>query len=318
MERSATHAGSWYTSDKTRLNEELEFYLEKAVKTSQEELPIKGTRAIIGPHAGFRYSGPTAAFAYKSVDTSNIKRVFLLGPSHHAYIDGCSLSKYSAYETPFGNIRLNREVIDELHDTGKFRWMNHRVDQDEHSLELHLPFIYKIFEDKIDDLSLVPILVGSISATKEKMYGQLLAKYLQDPQSLFIISSDFCHWGARFRYTYYTKSNQPGEKSIDLVSSNKNQMERPIYESIQDLDIQGIETLESLSFDKFQAYLADTQNTICGRHPIAVLMAALEALREKKQCSKQTLKCLHYDQSGQCKKYSDSSVSYASIYVHIE
>jgi AmmeMemoRadiSam system protein B len=76
--------------------------------------------------------------------------------------------------------------------------------------------------------------------------------------------------------------------------------------------------MESLSFDRFQSYLASTQNTICGRHPIAVLMAALETLREKKEFSKQTLKCLHYDQSSQCKKYSDSSVSYASIYVQIE
>lgn len=53
---------------------------------------------------------------------------------------------------------------------------------------------HNLFNSKIDAISLVPILVGSISAAKEKMYGQLLAKYLQDPQNLFIISSDFCHW----------------------------------------------------------------------------------------------------------------------------
>lgn len=124
--------------------------------------------------------------------------------------------------------------------------------------------------------------------------------------------------GSRFHYTYYTTSDASGKSPMNLGSSNKSQIERPIYESIQDLDIQGIDILESLSFDMFQAYLADTENTICGRHPIAVLLAALESLREKDEFSKQTLKCLHYDQSSQCKKYTDSSVSYASLYVQIE
>jgi AmmeMemoRadiSam system protein B len=97
----------------------------------------------------------------------NSKRVFLLGPSHHAYIDGCSLSKCSTYETPLGNLKLDREgnaslyelqeaiyqlfhlylVIEELHSTGKFRWMSQTVDEEEHSLEMHLPFTYKIFEE---------------------------------------------------------------------------------------------------------------------------------------------------------------------------
>ncbi|KAI8642655.1 MEMO1 family [Parasitella parasitica] len=318
MERSATHAGSWYTSDEARLNGELEFYLRKAKEKSQQELPIKGVRAIIGPHAGLKYSGPTAGFAYKAIDTSDIKRIFLLGPSHHAYIDGCSLSECSTYHTPFGNIKLDREVIEELYNTEKFEWMSKDVDEKEHSIEMHLPFAYKVFEEKIDDISLVPILVGSISAAKERLYGQLLANYLQDPQNLFIISSDFCHWGSRFNYTYYTKSTNHNEKRIDLELYNKGEIERPIYESIRDLDVQGIKIMETLSFDDFQSYLRGTNNTICGRHPIAVLMAALEALRKEKKSLNQTLKCLYYDQSSKCKRYSDSSVSYASFYVQID
>ncbi|CEP18795.1 hypothetical protein [Parasitella parasitica] len=318
MERSATHAGSWYTSDGTRLNEELESYLHEAEKKAEQELPVKGIRAIIGPHAGFRYSGPTAGFAYKAIDTSNIKRVFLLGPSHHVYIDGCSLSKCSTYQTPLGNIKLDREIVQELYSTAKFGWMSQTVDEEEHSIEMHLPFVYKVFEEKIDDILLVPILIGSISATKERLYGQLLAKYLRDPQNLFIVSSDFCHWGSRFHYTYYTKANEPSEKSIHLKSDNANEIERPIYQSIRELDAQGIKIMETLSFDDFHSYLEETKNTICGRHPIAVLMAALETLRKEQPSSSQMLKCLYYDQSSKCKRYSDSSVSYASIYVQID
>ncbi|KAI7905590.1 MEMO1 family [Cokeromyces recurvatus] len=319
MKRAATHAGSWYTANKTQLTNELHSYFNKAEKEftfqKHQSFPIKGVRAIIGPHAGFRYSGPTAAFAYKAVDTTNIKRVFLLGPSHHAYIDGCCLSKCDVYETPLGDIQLDKEVLNELYNTKKFYWMRQNVDEEEHSIEMHLPFIYEIFKNKIDDIKLVPILVGSTTEVKERMYGGLLAKYLEDPENLFIISSDFCHWGTRFRYTYYTPSDD--EPAIDL-RVQKDKITRPIFESIQSLDFRGIHVLEELSFTKFQSYLAETENTICGRHPISVLMAALEKLSEKREFSNQSLKCIKYDQSSQCKRYHDSSVSYASIYIKIE
>ena len=78
-------------------------------------------------HAGYSYSGPAAAWAYKSIDTSNMfvhftfpwfsetfqliegfsKRIFILGPSHHYYLQGCALSKYTEYETPVGNLPID-------------------------------------------------------------------------------------------------------------------------------------------------------------------------------------------------------------------
>lgn len=144
------------------------------------------------------------------------------------------------------------------------------------------------------------------------MYGKLLAKYLQKEENLFIISSDFCHWGTRFRYTYYTDTNDDN-RPIQLSKFTVKQISRPIYQSIKDLDFRGIDTLEARSFSDFQNYLSKTKNTICGRHPIAVLMAALDALE-----GNHTVKCLHYDQSSHAKKYEDSSVSYASLYIKIE
>ena len=71
---------------------------------------------------------------------------------------------------------------------------------------------------KKDDFTVVPVLVGHTSPDKELMYGKMFSEYLKDPENLFVISSDFCHWGKRFRYTYYDKS--VGE----------------IHESIEDLD----------------------------------------------------------------------------------
>jgi len=69
-----------------------------------------------------------------------------------------------------------------------------------------------------DSFTIVPVLVGSLTPEKEAIYGRIFSRYLADPQNLFVISSDFCHWGHRFRYTYYDRSW--GE----------------IYQSIQTLD----------------------------------------------------------------------------------
>ena len=67
------------------------------------------------------------------------------------------------------------------------------VEEDEHSLELHLPFIYKVLKDK--PFKLVPIMVGNTDPNLENYFGNFLAKYFDDPNTIFIISSDFCHWG---------------------------------------------------------------------------------------------------------------------------
>ena len=81
------------------------------------------------------------------------------------------------------------------------------ADEDEHSIEMQLSFIAKVMEPiGPNGFKIVPILVGSLSTDKEEMYGRLLAKYLADPSNVFVISSDFCHWGARFSFQYYEKS----------------------------------------------------------------------------------------------------------------
>ncbi|ORX49440.1 UPF0103-domain-containing protein [Hesseltinella vesiculosa] len=294
--RQASHAGSWYSSSKTELNQQLNRFLNDVT----EKAPGKNVCAIIGPHAGYTYSGPTAAHAYN-------ERVFLLGPSHHVYLDGCGLSRCDRYETPLGNLTLDRTTIEELAATKEFSWMSQHVDEDEHSIEMHLPYTYKIFESKIDQIKIVPILVGAIDAEKEKKYGQLLAKYLLDPKTLFIVSSDFCHWGRRFRYTYY--QDQQGARNLSPSSSTT----LPIHESIRQLDHEGMAMIASLDFDAFEDYLVRTRNTICGRHPIAVLLAALQALPEKKS----TLVFTNYAQSSACQTIQDSSVSYASAYVSL-
>ncbi|KAF8271477.1 memo-like protein-domain-containing protein [Lactarius quietus] len=91
--RRATHADSWYTAESKDLNSDLSKWLDAVSSSSSYSPPIANCKAIIAPHAGYSYSGPTAAWAYKSISTTGIKRVFILGPSHHIYLtDARSLS----------------------------------------------------------------------------------------------------------------------------------------------------------------------------------------------------------------------------------
>ncbi|KAF1781758.1 MEMO1 family [Phytophthora cactorum] len=257
--RLATHAGSWYSHDEHELEDELSGWLDSAEDNdTQEKQP--SIRAIIGPHAGFRYSGPTAAYAYHHLlDLDRIKRVFILGPSHHFYLRGCAVSTAHEYETPLGNITIDHEVNEKLVDSGKFATMSMDVDEDEHSIEMHLPFIYKVMNGR--KFTAVPILVGNTKSKMDEGYGKILAPYLENDENLFVISSDFCHWGL------------------------------------------GLHEI-----------LDETNNTICGRHPISLLLHTILASKKLK-C---TLKFVKYAQSSACMRHGDSSVSYASAIVYSE
>jgi len=321
--RRATHADSWYVGDDKKLNSQLSSFLD-AVKPAPDEgfsTPIHGCKAIIAPHAGYSYSGPAAAWAYKSIDTSGIKRVFILGPSHHVYLDGCALSTCKEYETPLGALPLDLDTIKELRESGRFSDMDLQTDEDEHSIEMHLPYVRKIFEGI--DIRIVPILVGAINRENEVAFGTLLAPYLARNDTFCVVSSDFCHWGTRFQYTYYYPKPPPSSAPAIRLSkadpSPPSLSTHPIHASISALDHEAMELLTippftaAQSHHDFADYLARTKNTICGRHPIGVLLGALTFLHKEGRVPK--LKWVRYEQSSQCQTIKDSSVSYASAYV---
>ncbi|PIA18378.1 UPF0103-domain-containing protein [Coemansia reversa NRRL 1564] len=321
--RSATHAGSWYSGSGKDLDQELKGWLDEVPKEMTEvepagglcKVPVKGARAIIGPHAGFSYSGPNAAYGYQCINTENIKRVFLLGPSHHAYLEKCALSRCTEYETPLGNIQVDREMLDELQSKGDWDLMSLKVDEDEHSLEMHLPYIYKVFEQHINEIKLVPILVGNLRFGKEHKYGEILAPYLADKQNFFVISSDFCHWGSRFGYTLYKESDN--SRAVMLSRRSDRPAGVPVWQSIERLDFAGMEAIAHIDHARFKQYLDETENTICGRHPIGVLLAAVNALYPIGEQGSESprLRFVKYDQSNRVESVSGSSVSYASAYL---
>lgn len=195
------------------------------------------------------------------------------------------------------------------------------TDEAEHSIEMHLPYVRKVFEGM--DIKIVPILIGAINKEKEKQYGNLLAPYLAKEDTFCVVSSDFCHWGARFDYMHYYSEPPPTDTPpMNLQYSRPSPSSFstfPIHASISALDHEAMSlltlpsTTASAAHDNFAAYLERTRNTICGRHPIGVLLGALTTLEEDGRTS--TMKWVRYEQSSQCFNMNDSSVSYASAYV---
>ncbi|KAI1433885.1 MEMO1 family [Xylaria sp. CBS 124048] len=320
--RAAGKADSWYEGEPDVLSSQLDDYLNDVPETINGEiLPISGAKVIIAPHAGYSYSGPCAAWAYKSLDLSKAKRIFLLGPSHTYYFRGCALTKFARYDTPFGDLAIDEAVVQKLRDTGDFQDMPTFNDKQEHSLEMHLPYIYKritqTFSSREEYPTLVPILVGNNKGPEEKQFGALLAPYLEDPDNVFVVSSDFCHWGDRFDYTVYAPGGDVNNLT-SLTGRTRRPADPPIHESIKLLDQLAMDAIASGHHDDFVDNLKKTKNTVCGRHPIGVTMAALEVLAKEASDASDTdkyrFKFVQYQRSSLVEDFSDSSVSYASAY----
>ncbi|KAJ7398360.1 Protein MEMO1 like protein [Pitangus sulphuratus] len=264
-----------------QLNAQLEGWLSQVQSTKRP------ARAIIAPHAGYTYCGSCAAHAYKQVDPNITRKIFILGPSHHVPLSRCALSSVDIYRTPLYDLRIDQKIYGELWKTGMFERMSLQTDEDEHSIEMHLPYTAKAMESHKDEFTIIPVLVGALSESKEQEFGKLFSKYLADPSNLFVVSSDFCHWGQRFRYSYYDESQ--GE----------------IYRSIEHLDKMGMSIIEQLDPVSFSNYLKKYHNTICGRHPIGVLLNAINELQ--KNGMNMSFSFLNYAQSSQCRNWQDSS-----------
>jgi AmmeMemoRadiSam system protein B len=250
--------------------------------------------------------------------TAYSKRVFLLGPSHHYYLTGAATTGCDKYRTPLGDLTIDTELVEEIQQEWDLEIMSKGTDEDEHSLEMHLPYIYKMlslknpsFQNDSQSVPLVPVMVGNTDAAAEAHYGSLLAPYLSDPSNVFVISSDFCHWGSRFRYTYYQPTD--GSAATQLKSSSRVPSDYPIHESIAAVDHESMDAVESGSHKQFLDQLRKTGNTVCGRHPIGLFMAAVEKVGELGE-GKGMFKFLRYERSSLVEGVKDSSVSYCSAF----
>ncbi len=154
-------------------------------------------------------------------------------------------------------------------------------------------------------------MIGNTSPSTERKLAQILAPYLSDPSTAFAISSDFAHWGSRFGYTYYQPGSGP---ATNLSTSAKSPKDPEIHESIKAVDFECIGACETGSHDRWLSCLGENGNTVCGRHPIGVIMAAVEEVKKSSGDEAGTFRFVRYERSSEVKRVSESSVSYASAF----
>lgn len=197
--REPAVAGYFYPADAQSLRRTLTDLLA-GVST-----PADPPKALIAPHAGYVYSGPVAATAYASLSLvrDKIKRVVLLGPAHRQYVHGVALPSEDYFATPLGKIPVDRTLMEQISGLGHVQ-IHDSAFINEHSLEVHLPFLQTVLQD----FSLLPILVGD--ATADQVAG-ILQKVWGGDETLIVISSDLSHY-----HDYATAGRLDQETSLAI------------------------------------------------------------------------------------------------------
>ena len=155
---------------------------------ANESLREVHVKALIVPHAGYRYSGAIAASAYATLRplAARIRRVVLLGPTHRVAVRGLALPAATTFSTPLGEIKLDTDAMHELARLPQVV-VSDAVHAQEHSLEVQLPFLQTVLQD----FKLVPLAVGDASAEE---VAAVLEAVWGGVETLIVISSDLSHY----------------------------------------------------------------------------------------------------------------------------
>lgn len=186
--RKPAVAGTFYRADPDKLKEEIDLLLSISRPSKIPEDII----GLISPHAGYIYSGRTAAYAFNLVKDKPYKTVIIISPSHREYFPGISVYGGDAYETPLGIVPVNKEITDALIDDSPIIFKGVQGHRQEHAVEVQLPFLQSVLED----FSIVPVVMGDQS----KMFIDELAervKNIVDKNTLIVSSSDLSHFHSK-------------------------------------------------------------------------------------------------------------------------
>lgn len=183
--RQPALSGTFYPQDPDELHSTIQHFLSAAPQRNHGKTK---PQAIIVPHAGYIYSGLTAAFAYKALEPfkDEYHRVVLFGPAHRVYFEGVAVPKSTHFQTPMGKIPLDQSSIDQLR-TLPFVQQRDDAHALEHSLEVQLPFLQSLLKN----FQLLPIVVGD---TPIDNTTKLVSQFLGQPETLVVISSDLSHF----------------------------------------------------------------------------------------------------------------------------
>lgn len=175
--RKPKFAGSWYSNDASSLAAEIDGYL-----ASVEYLGLN-VKAIVVPHAGYMFSGKTAAHAFKQI-SADTKKVIILGTAHRYYLKGACAIDYDYYDSPLGRVKVSDDVKEVLQEEDVFNI--NEADTNEHSIEIEIPFLQR----RLKDFEILPVIVGRTDPHK---FSVLLEKHLSE-DAVIVVSVDLSHF----------------------------------------------------------------------------------------------------------------------------
>lgn len=239
--RQPAVAGLFYPANSERLRMDIQSMLS-AVKTKQ--LPSK-VFGIISPHAGYIYSGTTAAYGYSLLKGSNFKKVIIISPSHREYFSGASIYNGDAYKTPLGVVEIEKELAQKIVDESKSIFWGMEGHRQEHAIEVQIPFLQLV----LDDFKIVPIVMGDQGKIFVDDLAEQIAKAV-DAETVIVASSDLSHFHSK-------------KKAFDLDSI-------------------AAKHVSSMNYEGLQSDLDNRKCEACGGGPMVVLMKAAFLLNKRK------------------------------------
>jgi len=188
--RPSPIAGTWYEGNPKKLQREIDAHLDNA------ELPTFSgdVIAVIAPHAGHRYSGSVAGYAFAALRNHSPDLVAVISPMHHPYSQQLITSSHDGYSTPLGTIPIDKSAINELDKTLQSDLeigLSHIPRDPEHSLEIELPFLQRALTS---EFKLLPVMVRAQEPDISQKLGIALANVLHDKNYALVASTDLSHF----------------------------------------------------------------------------------------------------------------------------
>lgn len=276
--REPAVAGQFYDSDPARLRK----FIESSLVEFRRDV-TSHVRAMIVPHAGYVYSGKVAAKCFASTIGTTYKNVVVISPTHRVPFRGLAACSYTVFRTPLGDMEVDSDGVDSLLASGcEYIGLLNEAHAREHALEVELPFL----QETHSDVKLVPLVCGEVNLVHAQSIAEGLLQ-LWNKETLWVISSDFTHYGESFSYTPFIND---------------------LPQNIKDLDYGAIDKILALDSKGFFDYIKETRATICGANPITLL---LEVIRLSGQDIAPEL--VDYTTSGALSGDYSHCVSYAGV-----
>lgn len=202
--RAPAVAGLFYPADRRELDSMIAGMMDEA-RDARQRPPGRPPFAIVAPHAGFIYSGQTAARAYQPLARfqSHFQRVLIIGPAHRVAFRGLAAPSVATFRTPLGMVPVDTEAVAAL-NTLEHVAVRDDAHAAEHCIEVHLPFLQR----SLDAFSVIPLIVGA--ATPEQV-ADVIRVMTAEPGTLVVISSDLSH------YLDYENANRLDHDTLDAI-----------------------------------------------------------------------------------------------------